>query len=281
MLQDQQLNDYTTLGSQDTYHGFDDRTDSSILTHSIDTSPCPLTREDNANPFVGHPASLMSVCETTSNCHNSTASVVPEGKNPISEFMEYAQANGKVGRFEEQAKSGPPHRPTFIVCAYMGTSKLGQGTSGNKKAAKRQAAENSLKMLSMSNCSTTASAFGATLTTHSRTTTDKNAGICPAGADPISILNEYAQKSGVELTFPNPDVSGADHQRQFTLSAMIGTTSFPRATASTIQEAKREASREALKQLKQNKQYTPGLSKAYTTYQNIFTCSVFIIMTIK
>lgn len=226
----------------------------SLISHFTPQTSVTLTDSYVCNDnraLPPHPSIRQSIPESETRSLSYNVSVVPDGKNPVSEFMEYAQANGQVGRFEENTKNGPDHRPTFTVCAYLGTRKLGEGTGGNKKAAKRQAAEQSLRLL-------TSGSSKKRLTSQvlpSRTPTDKNAGICPAGADPISILNEFAQKAGLELTFPNPDVRGADHQRQFTLGAMIGGTRYTKATASTIREAKREASRQALKQLKQAKLY--------------------------
>ncbi|XP_060071153.1 double-stranded RNA-specific adenosine deaminase-like [Ylistrum balloti] len=184
------------------------------------------------------------------NCISS----VSTGKNPISAFMEYAQAKGEIGSFEEEAKWGPSHCPTFKIRALLGKRKLAEGTAGNKKDAKKRAAEASINMLSTSSPSN-ALVYRDSVPTLSRLLDDQNTSIYPAGADPISVLNEYAQKRDLELTFPDQDVSGADHERTFTLRAMIGNMDFPWASGSTIKEAKREASRKALKQLKQNGLY--------------------------
>ncbi|XP_021342891.1 double-stranded RNA-specific adenosine deaminase-like [Mizuhopecten yessoensis] len=252
----QVLTSYVNPDPKDSYDDYDVKTNLQNATDKVSTA---LTKIVRVNPFEDPTASSISACEISSNGQSNAISTVLEGTNPISTFMEYAQAIGEVGRIEEETKCGPSHRPTFTVCAYIGTKKLAKGTGGNKKLAKRQAAEESLKMLSFSSSRALISPMVSP--TPSRPVIDKNAGICPVGADPISVLNDFAQKRGLELTFPNPEVTGADHQREFTLSAMVGSTIYPRATASTIQEAKREASRNALRHLKQNKhyQFTSGL----------------------
>ncbi|XP_033749862.1 double-stranded RNA-specific adenosine deaminase-like [Pecten maximus] len=179
----------------------------------------------------------------------------PVMKNPVGALMEYAQARRKVARFEEEAKLGPPHCPTYTMRAYIGDSMLAEGTDGSKDGAKRKAAEASLDMLE-------GQPSRKCLRISPPEPIDKNDGPCPPGFDPISVLNEYAQKSGLELSFPDPDVTGPDHERIFTYQAKIGNKKYARASESTKKEAKREACRNALRSLKRKKLYNfqPGLS---------------------
>ncbi|XP_021342857.1 double-stranded RNA-specific adenosine deaminase-like isoform X2 [Mizuhopecten yessoensis] len=230
--------------------------------HSSTLSDVSVLRYAPVSSSESDRSSLVSAWDEV--VQRSNSNYVPTGsgsKHPVSEFMEYAQANGEVGRIEEEFKCGSSHCPTFTVQAYIGKRKLAEGTGSSKKKARWDAAESSLNMLAPRPSPRALTYPGFSLAP-SPPIIDKNAGICPAGADPISILNEFAQKKGLELTFPDPDVSGADHERMFTLGAILDNVTYPRASASTIKEAKREASRTALRHLKQKKiyQFTSGLS---------------------
>ncbi|XP_069138175.1 double-stranded RNA-specific adenosine deaminase-like isoform X2 [Argopecten irradians] len=195
---------------------------------------------------------------------STSSSVLLDGKNPVSAFMELAQAGGNIGRFEEETKSGPPHCPSFEMRAYIGNTKLAKGIGSTKKAAKRKAAEASLNFIQPKRLKELT--YVDAPTALSPTSIDKNAGVCPPGADPISMLNEYAQKHGLELRYRYIDTSGPDHERTFTYEAVVGSTGYQGASAGSIKEAKREACRNALRSLKRHKlyNYQSGLS-TFTT----------------
>ena len=59
-------------------------------------------------------------------------------------LQEYLQAREKNVRYELVSESGPPHKKMYMVAAYVGDEKVGEGAGGTKKSAEQQAAYRAL-----------------------------------------------------------------------------------------------------------------------------------------
>ncbi|XP_005107468.1 uncharacterized protein LOC101855902 [Aplysia californica] len=68
-------------------------------------------------------------------------------KNPISALMEYAQSRHVPARIDVLSQSGPPHKPTFVVAAVVGSRQFPGITHSNKKDGRKDAAEQAIRML--------------------------------------------------------------------------------------------------------------------------------------
>lgn len=75
----------------------------------------------------------------------------PEGeamfRDSKSSLQEYVQKNGGDVRYELLEESGPNHRMTFRVAAFVGDRELAQGEGRSKKEAEQRAAAAALKRL--------------------------------------------------------------------------------------------------------------------------------------
>ncbi len=89
-------------------------------------------------------------------CDNANQGLQP-GDSPVrtaagedckSRLLELCQKRFKQRvKFEILERSGPAHRPKFVVQAVLGSSALGIGSGGSKRAAEQQAAQRSFSLL--------------------------------------------------------------------------------------------------------------------------------------
>ncbi|PVD21003.1 hypothetical protein C0Q70_19167 [Pomacea canaliculata] len=68
-------------------------------------------------------------------------------KDPVSAFMEHAQATHQTARFVVLRQSGPPNQPEFEMAAQLGERKFRSITSNNKRTGRKLAAIEALKDL--------------------------------------------------------------------------------------------------------------------------------------
>ncbi|KAL4222413.1 hypothetical protein ACF0H5_018452 [Mactra antiquata] len=170
-------------------------------------------------------------------------------KDPVSALMEYSQYTKQEVTFDLVSQEGPPHMPIFTMVVKLGERKFNPVSGSSSRESKKRAAcvaLNSLKSDGLLNA-----LFPDTKITGmpaGKLKSKSSLGI--PGKNPVSILNEYAQKKSLRLTFDSSQ-SGPPHKPQFTVWAVLGEECFPAVTASNKKEGNAQAAQIALDKLKE------------------------------
>ncbi|XP_053373678.1 double-stranded RNA-specific adenosine deaminase-like isoform X2 [Mercenaria mercenaria] len=175
-------------------------------------------------------------------------------KDPVSALMEFAQFAKQEVSFDLISQEGPPHMPIFTMAVKLGTRVCPTVKGGSAKETKKRAACMALNMLKKEGAlqalfpDTKSSAIPV-----GKIKTKSTLGI--PGKNPVSVLNEYAQKSSTRLRFESSK-TGPPHKPVFNVWAILGEESFPTVKAASKKEGNVQAAETVLKILEERGQYT-------------------------
>ncbi|XP_069138167.1 double-stranded RNA-specific adenosine deaminase-like isoform X2 [Argopecten irradians] len=168
---------------------------------------------------------------------NQNGEVCRTGNEPITCLHNFAQKYGLPLSFQFDEDSGRGHEITFTCRAMIGKTIYPSASAKLKQEAKREACRHALRTLN-----------GHTLY-DVKPKLSTNGEVYRTGNEPITCLNNFAQKYGLPLSFQFDEDSDQSNEITFTCRAMIGKTTYPSASGTLKQEAKREACRHVLRTL--------------------------------
>ncbi|XP_060601157.1 double-stranded RNA-specific adenosine deaminase-like isoform X2 [Ruditapes philippinarum] len=185
-------------------------------------------------------------------------------KDPVSALMEYGQFAKQEVCFDLISQDGPPHMPIFTMAVKLGSQVYPSVKGGSAKESKKLAACVALSKLKKEGAlqalfpDTKSSAIPV-----GKVKTKSTLGI--PGKNPVSVLNEYAQKSSIKLRFESSQ-TGPPHKPVFNVYAVLGEETFPVVSAASKKEGNVQAAEAVLKALAERGQYL--MPKAVTTQSN-------------
>ncbi|XP_074837119.1 double-stranded RNA-specific adenosine deaminase [Carettochelys insculpta] len=184
-------------------------------------------------------------------------------KNPVSGLIEYSQYTYQRCEFALLEQSGPSHEPRFKIQAVINGRRFPPAEAGSKKLAKQEAAANAMKILLHEaedegedgmegeesflpdTCEAELPAFPEPEPPSAAAQLNLS-----SGKNPISILMEYAQKSGSTCEFKLLSQEGPPHDPKFKYCVKVSEETFPAVVANSKKGAKQMAAEVAVKILR-------------------------------
>ncbi|XP_052801487.1 double-stranded RNA-specific adenosine deaminase-like isoform X2 [Mya arenaria] len=181
---------------------------------------------------------------------------VPD-RDPVSALMEFSQTSRKQVHFNLISQEGPPHMPVFTMSVTLGDETFPQVKGCNSKNTKKDAACVALNALARRKVLQTkfprigGQVNGAASNARSRP--DVTLGI--PGKNPVSMLNEFAQKISKKLTF-DAVMFGPPHKPRFRVTAVLEDERFVEVESPSKKQGNVLAAQEAIRVLQERGEYS-------------------------
>ncbi|NXQ09211.1 E2AK2 kinase, partial [Vidua macroura] len=156
----------------------------------------------------------------------------------MTKINHYCQMHKLTVDYDTVNRTGPSHDPEFTVVVKINSEEYGKGTGKSKKEAKAVAAKETWEMIEEQHGSPSNMA-AAELTTSQPTSSpalDKNY---------VSLLNNFSQRTGQIVDYPNKIRTGDAHAPTYTVSCTISGHLYGRGTGPSLAAARQAAAKEA------------------------------------
>ncbi|XP_053828993.1 interferon-induced, double-stranded RNA-activated protein kinase isoform X3 [Vidua macroura] len=160
----------------------------------------------------------------------------------MTKINHYCQMHKLTVDYDTVNRTGPSHDPEFTVVVKINSEEYGKGTGKSKKEAKAVAAKETWEMIEEQHGSPSNMA-AAELTTSQPTSSpalDKNY---------VSLLNNFSQRTGQIVDYPNKIRTGDAHAPTYTVSCTISGHLYGRGTGPSLAAARQAAAKEAYEKM--------------------------------
>nr|XP_012427902.3 interferon-induced, double-stranded RNA-activated protein kinase isoform X3 [Taeniopygia guttata] len=160
----------------------------------------------------------------------------------MTKINHYCQTRKLKLVYETVDMTGPSHYPEFTVVVKINGQKYGTGTGKSKKEAKAVAAKETWEMIEEQQRSASNMA-AAELTTSQPTSSPEQ------DENYVGRLNNFSQRTGLLVDYPNRNRTGGDHAPTYTVSCTISGYVYGRGAGPTLAAAKQAAAKEAYEKM--------------------------------
>ncbi|XP_002191239.5 interferon-induced, double-stranded RNA-activated protein kinase isoform X1 [Taeniopygia guttata] len=160
----------------------------------------------------------------------------------MTKINHYCQTRKLKLVYETVDMTGPSHYPEFTVVVKINGQKYGTGTGKSKKEANAVAAKETWEMIEEQQRSASNMA-AAELTTSQPTSSPEQ------DENYVGRLNNFSQRTGLLVDYPNRNRTGGDHAPTYTVSCTISGHVYGRGAGPTLAAAKQAAAKEAYEKM--------------------------------